>query len=94
MDRYRLFTDRSLSQNDALKMVKRRAKAVGIEPGLVIGWRQKSGFRATGITNFIENGGSVEKAQQIAAHRDVRTTKLYDRSSEELTLDEIERVKI
>jgi len=93
VDRYRLFTDRSLSRNDALKMVKRRAKAAGIEPGLAERLCNHS-FRATGITNFIENGGSVEKAQQIAAHRDVRTTKLYDRSNDELTLDEIERIKI
>ncbi|MCP5059837.1 MAG: tyrosine-type recombinase/integrase [bacterium] len=93
VDRYRRFTELPLSRNDALKMVKRRAKNAGIEPSLAEKLCNHS-FRATGITNFIENGGSVEKAQQIAAHADVRTTKLYDRSNDELTLDEIERIKI
>ena len=50
-------------------------------------------FRATGITNFLENGGSVEKAQPIAAHESPKTTKLYDRSGDRLTLDEIERIR-
>ena len=36
-------------------------------------------FRATGITNFLENDGTLEAAQQIASHGDSRTTKLYDR---------------
>jgi hypothetical protein len=36
-------------------------------------------FRATGITNFLENGGTLEVAQRIAGHADSRTTKLYDR---------------
>ena len=51
-------------------------------------------FRATGITAYLENGGTIEKAQAIAAHESPRTTKLYDRTSDELTLDEIERIQI
>ena len=51
-------------------------------------------FRATGITAYLENGGTIEKAQQIAAHESPRTTKLYDRTNDELTLDEIERIAI
>jgi integrase len=51
-------------------------------------------FRATGITAYLENGGRIEKAQQIAAHESPRTTKLYDRTNDELTLDEIERIAI
>ncbi len=46
------------------------------------------------MTNYLENGGSVETAQQIAAHESQRTTKLYDRTSDELTLDEIEKIRI
>ena len=46
------------------------------------------------ITAYLENGGTVEKAQQIAAHESPRTAKLYDRTSDELTLDEIERIVI
>jgi integrase len=35
--------------------------------------------RATGITNYLENRGKLEQAQDIAAHADPRTTRLYDR---------------
>ena len=49
-------------------------------------------FRATGITAFLENGGTIENAQAIAAHESPRTTKLYDRTSDEITLDEVERI--
>ena len=51
-------------------------------------------FRATGITAYLENGGSIEKAQQIAAHESPRTTKLHDHTTDELTLDEIERIAV
>jgi len=43
---------------------------------------------------YLENGGTLEKAQQIAAHASARTTKLYDRTNDQLTLDEIERIAI
>ena len=51
-------------------------------------------FRATGITAYLENGGTLEHAQAIAAHESPRTTKLYDRTSDQITLDEIERIRI
>ena len=51
-------------------------------------------FRATGITAHLLNGGSLEHAQHIAAHESPRTTKLYDRTSDEITLDEIEKIGI
>lgn len=51
-------------------------------------------FRATGITAYLENGDTIEKAQQIAVHESPRTTTLYDRTNDELTLDEIERIAI
>ena len=51
-------------------------------------------FRATGITNYLENGGTLEKAQAMANHESSRTTKLYDRRSESLSLDEVERISI
>ncbi len=51
-------------------------------------------FRATGITAYLENGGTLEHAQTIAAHASPRTTKLYDRTAEALTLDEIKRIGI
>ncbi len=54
--------------------------------------RQHHSFRATCITNFRKNGGSRAKAAQLAAHESERTTRLYDRSDDPVTLDEIERV--
>jgi hypothetical protein len=45
----------------------------------------------TGITAYLENGCTVEKAKAIAAHESPRTTKLYDRTNDELTLDEIKK---
>jgi hypothetical protein len=42
----------------------------------------------------LENGGTIEKAQQIAAHESPKTTKLYDRTNDQVTLDEIERIAI
>ena len=51
-------------------------------------------FRATGITAYLEGGGTLENAQAMAAHESPRTTKLYDRTSDEITLDEVERITI
>ncbi len=51
-------------------------------------------FRATGITAYLEEGGTIEKAQAIAFHESPKTTKLYDRTSDQIDLDEIERVRI
>ena len=51
-------------------------------------------FRATGITAYLENGGTIKNAQAIAAHESPRTTKLYDRTADEITLDEVERIRI
>ncbi len=74
---------------DVLRMVYRRARAAGLNTHVCC-----HTFRATGITAYLENGGTIEKAQQIAAHESPRTTKLYDRTNDELTLDEIERIAI
>ena len=74
---------------DAWRMVRRRAKDAGIETP--IGCHT---FRATGITNYLINGGTLEKAQQMANHESSRTTGLYDHRSDELNLDEIERIRI
>jgi integrase/recombinase XerD len=78
-----------MTTNDVLRMVKRRARANGLPRGTC-----NHTFRATGITAYLENGGTIEHAQAIAAHESPRTTKLYDRTSDEVTLDEIERIMI
>ena len=51
-------------------------------------------FRATGITAYLENDGTIEHAQQIANHESPKTTKLYDRTSDQITLDEVEKIVI
>lgn len=78
-----------MAQSNAWRMIRRRSKAAGIETE--IGCHT---FRATGITAYLENGGTLEHAQQIAAHESPRTTKLYDRTSDQISLDEIERIAI
>ena len=85
----RCLTERGLYRQDVLRMVKRRSLAAGLPAST-----RCHTFRATGITAYLENGGTVEKAQAIAAHESPRTTKLYDRTSDRLTLDEIEKIGI
>jgi integrase len=89
IDRSGRITDRRMSRNDALRMVKRRAGAAALSEKTSC-----HSFRATGITAYLENGGTIENAQAIAAHESPRTTKLYDRTSDEIALDEIERIAI
>lgn len=84
----RLTTNR-IRANDVLRMDKRRAEAIGLPYSTCC-----HTFRATGITAHLENGGTLEHAQQIAAHESPPTTNLYDRTNDQITLDEIERVVI
>lgn len=87
--RVRMLTKKPMSNVDAYKMVRRRAKDAGINAAI-----GNHTFRATGITAYLSNGGTLEKAQAIAAHASPRTTKLYDRTSDTISLDEIERIII
>ena len=74
---------------DVWRMIRRRARDAGIRTP--IGCHT---FRATGITNYLEHNGTLEKAQQMAAHESPRTTKLYDRTNDQITLDEVEKIAI
>ena len=85
----RRLTDRRMNRKEALAMIKRRCRAVGLPANIC-----NHSFRATGITTFLLNGGTIENAQAIAAHESPRTTKLYDRTRDEITLDEVERILI
>ena len=82
-------TSAAMARTDVLRMIKRRARDAGL-PGHVTCHT----FRATGITAYLDNGGSLAMAQAIAAHESPRTTKLYDRTAETISLDEIERIAI
>ena len=89
VSRERAITESRMTRTDVLRMVKRRAEEAGLPDSTCC-----HTFRATGITAYLENGGTIENAQAIAAHESPRTTKLYDRTSDEITLDEIERILI
>ena len=89
IDRERKMTDRPIDPRNALDIIKRRAKAIGLPETICC-----HTFRATGITAYLENGGTIENAQAIANHESPKTTKLYDRTSDQITLDEVERIAI
>jgi integrase/recombinase XerD len=89
VSRNRWLTPRRMQRADVLRMIKRRARKAGLPDHICC-----HTFRATGITAYLECGGSLEHAQRIAAHSSVRTTKLYDRTSDAVSLDEIERIVI
>jgi site-specific recombinase XerD len=82
-------TQHRLTQPDAFRMIRRRAKAAGIKTEI-----GNHSMRATGITAYLKNGGTREHAQAMAAHSSARTTQLYDRRDEEVSLDEYEKVGI
>jgi site-specific recombinase XerD len=85
----RQLTATPLPQANAYAMIRRRAAAAGIETKI-----GNHTFRATGITAYLKNGGTIERAAAMANHSSTRTTQLYDRRSDEVTLDEVERVGI
>jgi site-specific recombinase XerD len=84
-----VLSDKAMRQPDAWRMVRRRAAAAGIAVPIC-----NHTFRATGITAYLANGGVLEHAQEMAAHESPRTTKLYDRTKERLTQDEVERIRL
>ncbi len=80
---------RALPQANAHAMVRRRALAAGLKT--LIG---NHTFRATGITSYLKNGGTLENAAAMACHASTRTTQLYDRRRDEISLDEVERIQL
>ena len=79
---------RPMSQTDAWRMLRRRSAAAGITTP--VGCHT---FRATGITAYLSNGGTLAHAQAMAAHESPRTTRLYDRSQDPLIREEVERIR-
>ena len=80
---------RCLDRRSVLKLVEKRAKTSGILKRVCC-----HSFRATGVTEYMNSGGTIEIAQRIAGHTSPSTTRIYDRSGDQLTLEEIERVQI
>ncbi len=89
LDRKRQLTTRRIHRREVLAMVKRRARDADLPA--TIGCHT---MRATGITAYLSNGGLLEHAQRIAAHASSQTTRLYDRRSDAVSLDEVERILI
>jgi integrase/recombinase XerD len=82
-------TGNPLAQSNVYRMIRRRAMQAGIKTRI-----GNHTFRATGITQYLRNGGRRELAQQMAAHESPRTTALYDRRDDEVAVDEVERILI
>jgi site-specific recombinase XerD len=84
-----LLTNTPLPQANAYAMIRRRAAAAGIATKV-----GNHSFRATGITAYLKNGGTLENAAAMANHASTRTTQLYDRRHDEISLDEVERIRV
>jgi site-specific recombinase XerD len=82
-------TSRPMVRADALAMIKRRAGRAGLPAKICA-----HSFRGTGITEYLRAGGTLETAARIAGHESTRTTQLYNRLADEVSLDEIERIHI
>ena len=82
-----VLSEKPLLARNALDLVQRRARQAGIAGEVC-----NHTFRATGITAYLENGGTLEMAQAMAAHESLGTTKLYERTSDAVSLDEVERI--
>ena len=82
-------TGNPLPQANAYAMIQRRARAAGVTAKV-----GNHTFRATGVTAYLNNGGTLEKAAQMANHASTRTTQLYDRRVEGVRFDDVERIGI
>ncbi|GMQ82684.1 MAG: tyrosine-type recombinase/integrase [Rhodothermia bacterium] len=76
-----------LLERDALDMIKRHAKRAGLPD-----WIGNHVCRATGITRFLEAGGSLEEAANLANHADMRTTRIYDKRDRVIRRTSVERI--
>ena len=85
----RTLSGAQMTRQAAIRMVKRRARQAGLPDRI-----SPHSFRGTGITEYLRNGGELEVAARIAGHESTRTTQLYNRLQEEVSLDEIERIRI
>lgn len=82
-------TPHRMTQQDGYRMIARRARDAGIETRI-----GNHSLRATGITDYLKSEGTLEHAQNMAAHSSPRTTNLYDRRNDDTALDEYAKVRI
>jgi integrase/recombinase XerD len=83
-----IFSDGPLGRDEASRMIKRHLRQAGLPQHY-----STHSFRATGVTNFLQNGGSLEIAQRIAGHADRRATKMYDRRAQRVLVEDMERIR-
>jgi integrase/recombinase XerD len=81
-------TENPMAREDISAMIKRRAAGAALPSSTCC-----HPFRATSIITYLQNGGPLDNTQQIAAHKSPRTTKLYDRTQDEISLDEVTRIR-
>ena len=86
--RHRFLSGRPMTQSLTWDVVQRRTKAAGIDTKVC-----NHTFRAAGITAYLSNGGTIERAAKIAGHASTRTTQLYDRRPDDVTMDEINKIQ-
>ena len=89
LGRRKRLISRRLHRLEVLTTIKRQTKKAGFSETTCC-----HSLRATGITTYLENGGTIENAQQIAVHESLRTTKLLDHTSDVINPDQIERITI
>jgi integrase/recombinase XerD len=89
MGKTKKLTGRAMTRTDVWYMIRRRAADAGIATR--IGCHT---FRATGITDYLTNGGRIEVAQRMAGHSNAKTTGLYDRRNDDISVGEVERIGI
>ena len=89
LTRTRELSERRMSRVDIFRMVKRRVKAAGL--GTAANCHT---LRAAGITAYLRSGGALERAQAIAGHASPRTTQLYNRTADDITVEDIERTRV
>ena len=82
-----ILTDQPMDQSAAWHMIRRRAAAAGITAPI-----GNHTFRATGLTNFFENGGALQDGQDMAAHASSCIARLYDRQKQRIKQAEVERL--
>ncbi|MCB9858807.1 MAG: tyrosine-type recombinase/integrase [Phycisphaerales bacterium] len=83
-------SDKGMTENDILRMVKRRFRKTGLPAEHLT----CHSFRATTITDLLDQGVPLEDVQYLAGHADPRTTRLYDRRKKQVTRNIVERISI
>jgi len=89
LSRTRRLSERPMHQADDYRMIRRRANDAEVHTKVCC-----HSLRPTGITPYLRNGGKLEVAQQMANRESARTTGLYDRRNDHVSLDEVERILI